>query len=295
MQPNPPPFENLAGRFGTVLVDPPWRFANRTGKMAPEHRRLRRYETMSFDEIAALPVGALALPQSHLYLWCPNALLAEGLRILAAWGFTYKTNLVWYKTRRDRDLALAFLVCGLGACNHTFMLVYAVALGFFALLTAPSVAGNIRLVALCAALFAIGLVPYAYLPIRSAMNPRLDWGNPETFDAFLGVVFRRDFWDRAWIEGPQDLVIIGLDYARSLGDELYWIGSILAGVGVAVGRRDRLPVLLPLLVMGGNHHRQEILDPVGFPFGERADLQGHQASFRSIWASTISRSVRFRS
>ena len=158
----------------------------------------------------------------------------------------------WYSTRRDQDLAVAFLVCGLGACNHTFMLVYAVALGLFAVLTAPSIARNIRLVALCAALFALGLLPYAYLPIRSAMNPRLDWGNPETFDAFLGVVFRRDFWDRAWIEGPQDLVVIGLDYARSLGDELFWVGAILAGVGVAVGRRQGFPVLLPLLVMGGN-------------------------------------------
>lgn len=101
MTPHPAPFDNLEGQFGTLLIDPPWRFANRTGKMAPEHKRLRRYETMSFDEIAALPVGDLALPQSHLYLWCPNALLAEGLRIMAAWGFTYKTNIVWYKTRKD--------------------------------------------------------------------------------------------------------------------------------------------------------------------------------------------------
>ena len=88
-------------RFGTILIDPPWRFANRTGKMAPEHKRLRRYPTMTFDEIAALPVGDLALPQSHLYLWCPNALLLEVLTIMRAWGFTYKTNLVWYKVRKD--------------------------------------------------------------------------------------------------------------------------------------------------------------------------------------------------
>ena len=56
---------------------------------------------MSFEEIAALPVSDLALPQSHLYLWCPNALLAEALGIMKAWGFTYKTNIVWYKTRKD--------------------------------------------------------------------------------------------------------------------------------------------------------------------------------------------------
>ena len=42
-------------KFGTILADPPWRFANRTGKVAPEHRRLSRYETLSFDEIRAGP------------------------------------------------------------------------------------------------------------------------------------------------------------------------------------------------------------------------------------------------
>jgi N6-adenosine-specific RNA methylase IME4 len=101
MEQNPPPFDSVRGQFGTILIDPPWRFVNRTGKMAPEHRRLHRYPTLSFDEIAALPVGALAALQAHLYLWCPNALLAEGLRIMQAWGFTYKTNLVWYKIRKD--------------------------------------------------------------------------------------------------------------------------------------------------------------------------------------------------
>lgn len=88
-------------RFGAILIDPPWRFTNRTGKMAPEHKRLRRYPTMAFDEIAALPVSDLAREQSHLYLWTPNALLAEALGIMREWGFTYKTNIVWYKIRKD--------------------------------------------------------------------------------------------------------------------------------------------------------------------------------------------------
>ena len=91
----------VKGTFGTILIDPPWRFQNRTGKMAPEHKRLRRYPTMSFEEIAALPVDTLAKPKSHLYLWCPNALLMEALTIMKAWGFTYKTNIVWYKVRKD--------------------------------------------------------------------------------------------------------------------------------------------------------------------------------------------------
>lgn len=89
------------GRYGTILADPPWQFTNRTGKMAPEHRRLMRYPTLSFKEIRALPVGELALPESHLYLWVPNALLKEGLEVMESWGFTYKTNIVWYKTRKD--------------------------------------------------------------------------------------------------------------------------------------------------------------------------------------------------
>ncbi len=93
--------EGLKGRYATVLVDPPWRFMNRTGKIAPEHKRLRRYPTMSAAEIAALPVPKYVRKQCHLYLWCPNALLAEGLQILSAWGFQYKTNLVWYKIRKD--------------------------------------------------------------------------------------------------------------------------------------------------------------------------------------------------
>lgn len=91
----------VGGHHGTVLADPPWRFSNRTGKMAPEHRRLRRYGTLTLEEIKALPVAALAADRSHLYLWVPNALVAEGLEVMRAWGFTYKTNLVWYKIRQD--------------------------------------------------------------------------------------------------------------------------------------------------------------------------------------------------
>lgn len=91
----------LQGRFSTVLIDPPWRFENRTGKVAPEHRRLRRYRTMDLEEIAAMPVAAHVNTPSHLYLWCPNALLPDGLKIMEAWGFSYKTNIVWYKIRKD--------------------------------------------------------------------------------------------------------------------------------------------------------------------------------------------------
>lgn len=89
------------GKFGTILADPPWQFKNRTGKMAPEHKRLMRYPTMTFEEIMELPIAQLALPKSHLYLWVPNALIQEGLEVMKRWGFTYKTNLIWYKIRKD--------------------------------------------------------------------------------------------------------------------------------------------------------------------------------------------------
>lgn len=90
-----------SARFATVMADPPWRFINRTGKVAPEHRRLSRYETLSVEEIGALPVADHLAATAHCYLWCPNALLPEGLQVLAAWGFTYKANIVWHKVRKD--------------------------------------------------------------------------------------------------------------------------------------------------------------------------------------------------
>src|SRR5437870_6084261 len=88
-------------RFATILADPPWQFINKTGKVAPEHRRLSRYDTMTLGEIMALPVEELATPTAHLYLWCPNALLPEGLAVMKGWGFTYKSNIVWHKIRKD--------------------------------------------------------------------------------------------------------------------------------------------------------------------------------------------------
>jgi N6-adenosine-specific RNA methylase IME4 len=93
--------EKVSGPYATIYADPPWRFMNRTGKVAPEHQRLLRYPTMTHEEILELPVNRLAAAQSHLYLWVPNALIAEGLEVMKHWGFTYKTNLVWYKTRLD--------------------------------------------------------------------------------------------------------------------------------------------------------------------------------------------------
>jgi N6-adenosine-specific RNA methylase IME4 len=88
-------------RFGTILADPPWQFQNKTGKVAPEHRRLSRYATLTLDDIKQLPVAQVAADVAHLYLWVPNALLPEGLAVMQAWGFRYKSNIVWHKVRKD--------------------------------------------------------------------------------------------------------------------------------------------------------------------------------------------------
>lgn len=101
-----PASEHLAAfagnrRFATIMADPPWQFQNKTGKVAPEHKRLNRYGTMDLTEIKNLPVSEIAAETAHLYLWVPNALLPEGLAVMDAWGFKYKSNLVWHKIRKD--------------------------------------------------------------------------------------------------------------------------------------------------------------------------------------------------
>ena len=88
-------------KYNTIYADPPWQFQNRTGKVAPEHKRLTRYETMSVEDIKRLPVQAISDEKAHLYLWVPNALLPEGLAVMDAWGFEYKSNIVWEKIRKD--------------------------------------------------------------------------------------------------------------------------------------------------------------------------------------------------
>jgi tetratricopeptide (TPR) repeat protein len=165
-------------------------------------------------------------------------------------------TLSWHRDRSPAALALGFLACGLGASNHTFMAIVAVALAAYIVVDDAAALGTpslmARRAAIAAGAFAIGLLPYLYLPLRSRMDPRLDWGNPETFTAFLDVVFRRDFWERAWIESPADLVPIIADYLVSLARESAWLGAAAMVVGVVAGRRRKLPVGFFLLVMAGN-------------------------------------------
>jgi len=102
----PKPSEDFARfirnkKFKTFLADPPWRFSNRTGKMAPEHKRLRRYITLGLEDIKEIPIYLAVEDDAHLYLWVPNALLKEGLEVMDVWGFKYKTNIIWHKIRKD--------------------------------------------------------------------------------------------------------------------------------------------------------------------------------------------------
>ncbi len=160
----------------------------------------------------------------------------------------------WHRGRRDRDLVLAAFVCGLGASNHLEMGVVGLAIGLYAVATQPSILRRPRLIAACIAGGVAGLLPYLYLPLRARAHPLLDWGHPVGWKGFAEVVLRKNFWDRAWLEGPADLAPILVDYGRSLLTESAWAGAVLAALALAAGltRRRRWPVFLPLLVMGAN-------------------------------------------
>ena len=77
------------GGFATVLVDPPW----------PAQSGEKHYRTMSLARIKALPVGALAARDAHLWLWTTNALLPKAYEVAEAWGFTVRSPLTWVKFR----------------------------------------------------------------------------------------------------------------------------------------------------------------------------------------------------
>ncbi len=214
-----------------------------------------------------VPVGSIALRMSlfsaaaaagacaTLYLLCRRMTLSVAASLFAAatlafghsfWSEaniqrTYALNALclmlaalllhrWLASRVPSHLAAAFLVCGLGACNHLFMAVAAICM---ALVVVFETRLRPARIAWPLAAFATGLLPYLYLPLRSRFEPRLDWGNPETLSGFAAVMLRRDFWGRAWVESPADLVAVAADYAMSLGAETAWAGAALALIGCA--------------------------------------------------------------
>ncbi len=158
----------------------------------------------------------------------------------------------WHRERRDRDLVAAAFVCGLGATNHLEMGVTGIAIGIFVVATDPAILKRWRLIGGCVLAGFAGLLPYLYLPLRARAHPLLDWGHPVTPSSFVSVVLRSDFWGRAWIRGPEDLVPILRDYGSSLLRESAWAGAGLALLSIVAARRRAWPVLLPLLVMLAN-------------------------------------------
>ncbi len=158
----------------------------------------------------------------------------------------------WRRERRAAFLVGAFFTCGLGTANHTFMAVLAVALAVWAAATEPGLLRRPKVLLASAGSFAVGLLPYLFLPLRSASDPRLDWGNPESVSALVAVMLRRDYWERAWLAGPGDLLPIAWDWARSLAVELAFVGLALAVVAVVARRHHQMPVSLPLLAMAAN-------------------------------------------
>jgi N6-adenosine-specific RNA methylase IME4 len=86
----------LRDHYPTIVIDPPWRYGNSATRGAAQDH----YPTMSVSELRDLPLlcepfGASV--NSHLYLWTTAGFLREAFDLLDAWGYTYKTNLVWVK------------------------------------------------------------------------------------------------------------------------------------------------------------------------------------------------------
>jgi tetratricopeptide (TPR) repeat protein len=143
--------------------------------------------------------------------------------------------LSWYRERTPAAFGWAVFSCALGATNHTFMAAFGLAFAIYAALSEPRIVTRTAYWGRGIAAVAAGLSPYLYLPIRSRMNPPLDWGNPETPAALADVVLRRSFWERAWVESPADAAAAILDFVRSLPAEITAAGALLAATGLIAG------------------------------------------------------------
>jgi N6-adenosine-specific RNA methylase IME4 len=87
------PLLEAGERFATIYADPPWRYENTATRAAAGGH----YATMSVEEVCALPVRELAADEAHLHLWTTNAFLLDAFRVIEAWGFEYRSCLVWVK------------------------------------------------------------------------------------------------------------------------------------------------------------------------------------------------------
>ena len=85
------------GRYGMIMADPPWRFKTRSERGVTEKGAGGQYRCMDLDAIKAMDVAALAARDCVLWLWVTNPMLREGIEVLSAWGFTFKTAGHWSK------------------------------------------------------------------------------------------------------------------------------------------------------------------------------------------------------
>lgn len=85
-----------ARRYPVVYADPPWRYEH---SVSSSRDIENQYPTMELADICALPVGDIALDDAVLFMWATNPKLEEALQVIEAWGFRYRTNMVWVKDR----------------------------------------------------------------------------------------------------------------------------------------------------------------------------------------------------
>lgn len=84
-------------KYKTILADPPWDI-NQRGKYSNRSAE-SHYPLMPLEQIKSMPIAELCEDDAHLYLWCPNGLLPQALDVIKAWGFTYRSDMVWCKPR----------------------------------------------------------------------------------------------------------------------------------------------------------------------------------------------------
>lgn len=92
------PFAGLQRNgYNVIAADPPWSFLTYSPKGKEKKSAERHYQTMTLDAIKALPVTELAAPDCALFLWATAPMLIEGLNVMEAWGFAYKSHAIWGK------------------------------------------------------------------------------------------------------------------------------------------------------------------------------------------------------
>jgi N6-adenosine-specific RNA methylase IME4 len=110
------------GKFAVILADPPWQYED-PGIGTPSRRIENHYPTMPLEEICALPVGEIAHDDAVLFLWVTVPKLNQCWQVIEAWGFEYRTGMVWAKDKIGtgfwvRNQHEHLLICKRGAMPH---------------------------------------------------------------------------------------------------------------------------------------------------------------------------------